>query len=578
MAKKIRFPLRMAEGTEVKTIEELREHFDLQSVLEHYKSGKLLTWLEARYLEGEAEAVRELDEAAPGFQRRLCEVFQVEYAGDEVDLDAVNLRQERLKKLRAVTDEAEYIDNIDRVAFDQEELADLLDEGETTIYLCGEKFTIPASQKGITYVGIQNPAVHISGKLSETLNELGITFTGASCDNLPPTPKEKEPLLSLGPNELPPEIVCDMLRGKFFHSWVTEHYCLRKEESDEEDATWHCFEMATGEETEFPHEIADALTECAETCAETGMLKIFGDEVCCRNFDENTSFILDLNSKKIEMNENDLNWGLVADFNADFAITFDEENFDCGAIEIIRRKAPQERKILMVEEADEGSQLFLNGTLLSDDISEIYGYPVILDGKVYFAVSRQKYGLSYHLACYDLDTGDFQLLAEIERWHGSTEITGNGNYIYLASGYGITAIDVRDGAKQGLFSADHSEEFQLAYGQKGQYIVFVDGKETNSMPGSRVMRKARRSLNEAAQVDNGSPNLYAVELATLCVKKIPFHIELGTIATIGLAYRFFVIGSTLYYCAESDGKELGENIGFKFDLTQATPAPEKFKF
>ena len=72
MAKKIRFPLKLAEGAEVRTLDELREHFDLESVLGHYKSGKLLTWLEDRYLEGEAEAIRALDETASGFQRQLC--------------------------------------------------------------------------------------------------------------------------------------------------------------------------------------------------------------------------------------------------------------------------------------------------------------------------------------------------------------------------------------------------------------------------------------------------------------------------------------------------------------------------
>ena len=185
MAKKIRFPLKLAEETEVRTLEELREHFDLQAVLEYYKNGKLLTWLDDRYLEGEAEAIRALDESAPDFQQRLCSVFQVEYTGAGVDMEEIERRQERLKRLRTITDEAEYIQNIDMVAFDQEELADLLDEGQSTIYLCGEKFTVPASRKGITYVGINEPAVHISGKVPETAEELEIVFTGITCDNLP---------------------------------------------------------------------------------------------------------------------------------------------------------------------------------------------------------------------------------------------------------------------------------------------------------------------------------------------------------------------------------------------------------
>ena len=136
MAKKIRFPLKMAEGKEVRSLDEFRENFDLEAVLEYYNKGKLLTWLEDRYLEGEAEAIRALDETGPDFHRQLCAVFQVKYTGNDVDVEEIECRQERLKRLRTITNETEYIQNIDSVAFDQEELADLLDEGAEVIYLC----------------------------------------------------------------------------------------------------------------------------------------------------------------------------------------------------------------------------------------------------------------------------------------------------------------------------------------------------------------------------------------------------------------------------------------------------------
>ena len=192
MAKKIRFPLKLADNAQVRTLDELREHFDLGAVVGYFKNGKLLTWLEDRYLEGEAEGVRALDEAAPDFQEKLCELFQVEYTGNTVDLEAVARRQERLAKLRTVTDEQEFIDHIDQVAFDQEDLADLLDEGTNTIYLCGEKFIIPASRKGICYVGVNQPSAHISGVLPKRRDELGIEFRAVDCDNLPNSAVEAE--------------------------------------------------------------------------------------------------------------------------------------------------------------------------------------------------------------------------------------------------------------------------------------------------------------------------------------------------------------------------------------------------
>lgn len=184
MPKKIRFPLKLADGAQARSLEELKEHFDLASVLEHYSSGKLLTWLQDRYIESEAQAVAALDQASPDFQKSLCAIFGVEYVSEE-DLEAIQRRQERLARLRAITDDDEFLQNIDQVAFDQEELADLLDEGITTIYLCGAKFLVPVSQKGVTYVGINMPAVHLSGTLPEDMSRAGITCKGCAVDNWP---------------------------------------------------------------------------------------------------------------------------------------------------------------------------------------------------------------------------------------------------------------------------------------------------------------------------------------------------------------------------------------------------------
>ena len=182
--KKIRFPLEMADGAEVRSLEDLQEHFDLESVLEYYKNGRLLTWLQDRYLESEAAAVAALNEQTPDFQQKLCEIFGVEYTGETVDLEEIARRQERLAKLRTYTDDAEMIGHIDQVAFDQEDLADLLDEDAKEIYLCGDRFTIPASRKGVTYIGINEPKVHISGVVSSSSEDLGIQFLDVEVDNL----------------------------------------------------------------------------------------------------------------------------------------------------------------------------------------------------------------------------------------------------------------------------------------------------------------------------------------------------------------------------------------------------------
>lgn len=269
MGKKIRFPLKLAEGAEVRTLEELREHFDLQAILEYYKNGQLLTWLEDRYLEGEAAAIQALDESAPDFQRRLCEVFQVEYKGNDVDLEAIERRQERLKRLRSITDDAEYIQNIDQVAFDQEELADLLDEGEEKIYLCGEHFTVPASRKGVTYIGINNPTVHISGKVTGDAAELGIEFTGIACDNLPHCSTDSTEEIIASEKPTGSVEISEDLADKIFNLLFTKKTALRQSrgilaETDDYFLTWEA--ISTTAEDKYDPRMEKSLEEVIADC------------------------------------------------------------------------------------------------------------------------------------------------------------------------------------------------------------------------------------------------------------------------------------------------------------------------
>ena len=165
MVKKIKFPLEMAGNVPVRTLEELREHFDMEKVLGYYADGKLLIWLQDRYYEDEAAQLSELSGKHPEFKAQLCAIFGVENnCTDAIDLETVERRNARLAKLKQFTDDDAIIKNVDSVAFDQEELAGLLDEERSTIYLCSERFTIPLSKENMTYIGIQSPTVIIKSK------------------------------------------------------------------------------------------------------------------------------------------------------------------------------------------------------------------------------------------------------------------------------------------------------------------------------------------------------------------------------------------------------------------------------
>ena len=166
MAKKIRFPLEMDNGLEIRSMEELRNDFSLGKVLEYVQNEKLVTWLRDRYENSIADAIAELDKTDAELPKKVSTIFDVPYDEKiEDDLRKTAERMERIKQLKEFTDEKQFADEIDKVAFDQDELYDLLDEEVKEIYLCGDRFAIPLSVSGVAYKGINNPIVVIDSKV-----------------------------------------------------------------------------------------------------------------------------------------------------------------------------------------------------------------------------------------------------------------------------------------------------------------------------------------------------------------------------------------------------------------------------
>lgn len=183
MAKKIRFPLEMEQGIEVRSLAELKENFSLSRVLAYMSNGKLVTWLRDRYVDEIADVIEGLDINDSRLAQKICDIFEVMY--DErvaLELERNEERNRRLEMLKEYTSEEIFLNAISNVAFTQDDLYDLLDEEKTTIYLCGDKFTIPVCKKGITYIGINNPKVSIDVNVIVDWNDKEIIIKGVRYD------------------------------------------------------------------------------------------------------------------------------------------------------------------------------------------------------------------------------------------------------------------------------------------------------------------------------------------------------------------------------------------------------------
>lgn len=182
MAKKIRFPLEMKDGAEVRNLEELKENFSLEHVLVYLEDGKLITWLRDRYENEIADAVLALNREDADFYKKICDIFEVECVETQEDIEKAMERKRKEALLKECTDEEKFYEVVEQIAFTQDDLYDLLDGEETEIYLCGREFAIPLEKKGIHYIGINNPVAVIVSKEKVDFEEKGITFLGIQFD------------------------------------------------------------------------------------------------------------------------------------------------------------------------------------------------------------------------------------------------------------------------------------------------------------------------------------------------------------------------------------------------------------
>lgn len=175
MAKTKRFPLRMKNGAEVMTLEALRAQFDPQSVLAYFADGSLKTWLSDRYYDRKAEAVGALSADMPGLTEKLCEILG---AADQTDETAREQRRnEKLRKLKVMTDDSRVLAEPDLAAFSQEELFEILDEDPERVYLCGAWFSVPSGKRNVRYIGVNAPCAELETN-EDVYRAAGICFEG----------------------------------------------------------------------------------------------------------------------------------------------------------------------------------------------------------------------------------------------------------------------------------------------------------------------------------------------------------------------------------------------------------------
>lgn len=211
MVKRIKFALELKDGVKVRSLDELRNHFDIEKIVTYFLNGKLQKWLEDRYYKSEAEAIQNMDSINPDIAL-LCHILGVDSCQlSSIDVAAIQKQNKKLDLVKQLTNDPKILANISHTALTQEDLMELLNAGEKTIYLCGKTFSIPVDKEYRTYIGIcGKPNILIDVCSIDELERRHLSFINIQMpENIISIPENKRYLKLLGNYTIDKSILCN---------------------------------------------------------------------------------------------------------------------------------------------------------------------------------------------------------------------------------------------------------------------------------------------------------------------------------------------------------------------------------
>lgn len=180
MAKKIKFPLEFSNGVKVRTLEELQQYADVESILRYYHNEKLKVWLEARDYNDIVSQLLLIDTNDGSYVNTLCNILGIEYENLDLDVYEIQKNEEKLNRLRRLTSDETLLTNVENIVFNQQELDELVIQKAELIYLCADEnqiYTINKEFKNIRYVGLfGKPSIQVEAENIRELFDIGIKF------------------------------------------------------------------------------------------------------------------------------------------------------------------------------------------------------------------------------------------------------------------------------------------------------------------------------------------------------------------------------------------------------------------
>lgn len=161
--KKIKFPLEMKDGKQVRELDEFQEYFDLGKAVEYFSNGRLQTWLESSYNDDILEEISELTGEEADFVERFTRALgvEVETGTEEIDIPEEMEKASIKEKLKQYYPEETVGKLLPFTVDSQEGLEKLLSEGCRKVYLLTGIYNISVDVHDVRLVGIKSPAVRL---------------------------------------------------------------------------------------------------------------------------------------------------------------------------------------------------------------------------------------------------------------------------------------------------------------------------------------------------------------------------------------------------------------------------------
>lgn len=146
--------------TTIHSLAELRQYFDPEEILKYHMNGQLQNWLRQHYYETEADAIEKIDCTQADCLRQICLALGVEYRlYQKLTAEEQNNWNEKLSIVCECAKDPDFLPDMELIAMNQEELAELLDKQEKKIYLCNNSFSIPLRVPGVEYTNLGNATI-----------------------------------------------------------------------------------------------------------------------------------------------------------------------------------------------------------------------------------------------------------------------------------------------------------------------------------------------------------------------------------------------------------------------------------